>query len=408
MSLFCNIIQKIIDDEKYIEVQSHTCNEYWEYIYNKCKEECSTQKQKQKQNFFFYLYISNLFYHSDKKGNFIYNKYFYLNSFLSNLFTNDNDKAFILNIFQKSQRVYNGFARLAHIYKYKKATIKINMDLYMNELQEGEKNVFTVLQDRSKYLFTMDDLIKMVNSSLTNAPFFFSDPLQPKNPFNNVPFNISILYNIYFFVKDNCHKNMVLFELFFRANFDLNRFLYDNECYIRDLAIKNYTNNSPPNVLYNSLQNMFEVNRMYTKKIFIHSDIPKDTIVDIFRPYFYLYFTFKYGVNGTEKRIKSYYLLKKKLKDFVVFNPLFGRKKYTIKKQFVNVRCNVTNKTKVVLKEKAELSFNLKHIHFYNGNVDSFSKSNIFNEIEGEEQDVSEQDVSEQDVSEESEEEGQD
>jgi hypothetical protein len=259
--------------------------------------------------------------------------------------------------FQKAQRTYYAFAKLANIYKCKKAKVKINIDLYMNEITENKKNVISIIQDKSKYLFTSSDILKIINTSLINAPFFFAQPLQPKNPYNNIAFDHSTLYNIYFFLRYNCYMQSTLFDLYFKANFNLDSFLYDNESFIRDASIKNYVNNSPAFLLHHNLGNMFEMNRYYTKKLFIHEDIPKETIVAIFRPYFYLFFSYKYGVVGTEKRINSLHLLKKKLKEFVLFNPMFGRKKCKMGKRF-----NIRNSDKPVV---METTFNLTHIDFY-------------------------------------------
>ena len=50
-------------------------------------------------------------------------------------------------------------------------------------------------------LINPNDLIKIINTSLTNTSSFFIEPLPIKNPYNNIPFNKSVLYNIYFFIK---------------------------------------------------------------------------------------------------------------------------------------------------------------------------------------------------------------
>ena len=84
--------------------------------------------------------------------------------------------------------------------------------------------------------------------------------------------------------------NFELFHLFFKANFDPKKFLYYNECIIRDTYIKNYAENSPANVLYRDLVPMLAVNRRFTKKLLIHDDVPMDQLVDIFRPYFHLFY----------------------------------------------------------------------------------------------------------------------
>jgi hypothetical protein len=138
--------------------------------------------------------------------------------------------------------------------------------------------------------------------------------------------------------------------MFFKANFDLEVFLYDNESFIRETTIKNYVKNSPPSDLYHDLKMMLSVNTRYTKKLFIHNDVPAEKLVDIFRPYFHLFYLHKYGVYGTDKRNKSLGELKSKLRAFVEYNPFFGRRLCKSEKRFVQVKCNKTNTTTTSLK----------------------------------------------------------
>ena len=65
----------------------------------------------------------------------------------------------------------------------------------------------------------------------------------PNNPYTNEPISISNLYNLYFFYKNN---NIIIPELFYRyfkSDFCITQFLYENETYLRDISISNYYNN---------------------------------------------------------------------------------------------------------------------------------------------------------------------
>jgi len=369
MSVLCTIIQKKVDSNFFINMQECSCFDYWTQINRSIKTFNAWEP-----NYFLYMYCSNLYYSSinDKTNKtFIESKFLYLNQVLDNIFFNENLKGAFLLSFSKAQRAYFAFAKLANIYKYKKASIKMNVDLYMNELNPNKRNVISILQDGSKYLFLGSDLVKVINSSLLNSSHFFAEPLEPKNPFNNLPFNNTTLYNIYFHIKHNCEINPILFHLFFKADFDLDRFLYDNESIIRDTAIKNYAHYSPPSVLYHDLELMLATNRRFTKKLFIHDDFPVDKLVDIFRPYFYLFYLHRYGVYGTDKRNHSFVQLKNKLRAFVNYNPLFGRKIYKSERMFVQVNCTETNTMKTVIKTVRKNSFNMDHINFYRGEVNN-------------------------------------
>jgi hypothetical protein len=367
MSVLCTIIQKNLDSNFFVNMQHQSCFDYWTQINKNIKYFNAGEP-----NYFLYLYCSNLYYSSinpNVNKTFTVKKFFYLNQVLDNIFFNEHLKGAFLLSFSKAQRVYFAFAKLANIYRYKKATIKMNVDLYMNELNPDKRNVISILQDGSKYLFLGSDLVKVINSSLLNSSHFFAEPLQPKNPFNNLPFNNTTLYNIYFHIKHNCEINPILFHLFFKANFDLDIFLYENESIIRDTAIKNYALYSPPSVLYHDLGLMLAVNRRFTKKLFIHDEFPVDKLVDVFRPYFHLFYLHRYGVYGTEKRNESLIQLKTKLRAFVQYNPLFGRKIYKSERRFVQVRCSETNTIKTVIKTIRMNSFNVDHMNFYKSNI---------------------------------------
>ena len=356
MSLLCSIIQKTINKNFFIDVNTININDYWVQIFSNIKTFNAWEP-----NFFLYFYCSNLGYSKIVNKSFIKKKYFYLKDILDNIFASENFKRDFLLCFSKAQRTYFAFTKLANMYKHKKSAIKMNVDLCMNELNPNKNNVITVLQCGSKYLFLASDLIRIVNSSLLNSSYFFAEPLQPKNPFNNIPFDKSTLYNIYFHIKYNCDNNPILFHLFFKANFNLDIFLYDNETYIRETTIKNYVRNSPPSDLYHDLKLMLSVNRRYTKKLLIHDDVPVEKLVDIFRPYFHLFYLHKYGVHGTDKRNKSLAELKIKLRAFVEYNSLFGRKIYKSERRFVQ---SISNNTSII-KTTTTFSFNLDHINFY-------------------------------------------
>ena len=87
-------------------------------------------------------------------------------------------------------------------------------DMCLNELKENDKNVLCILDNGSKYLYHIKDLINIIHTSLTNSSSFFCQPKSIKNAYNNLPFKKSILYNIYF-LHNNYH---LLFNIMFKLN----------------------------------------------------------------------------------------------------------------------------------------------------------------------------------------------
>jgi hypothetical protein len=283
-------------------------------------------------------------------------KFSALNQILDNSFNLKELKELMLNFFSKAQKHYYAFLRLAHIYKLKKYQIIVNCDLSLNHLDSLNQNTFTLIENTSKYLFSLHDLISIIENAISNSPLFFSDPLWPLNPYNKQSLSISTLYNIYFKMKYSGRVISTLFHLFFLENFDIDSFSENYESHIRSHSIKKYVYNSPYNDLYASVYNMLKSN-IYTKQFSIHKDFPKDVLVNIFRPFLYYYYTINYDIKGTHKIYKYKIILNKKLKHFYEFNKTFGRKYIKL----------ITNSKKRVINK--EYHFNTKHIGFNEINI---------------------------------------
>lgn len=290
----------------------------------------------------------------DTISDFLTEKYSFLNSIFENVFYNDTNKELFLTAFSKIQKAYFSFSKFVRICKYKKAVVKINTDLYINELDESMKNVFVLYEDGSRYFFSASDLVNIMNSSLSHTYMFFSEPLKPKNPYNNLPFNKSTLYNIYFFMKRSAFIIPQLFEQYFICNFDIKLFKIENECLIRDFSIKRYIYSSNYDTLYDNviimISDIKKRNRKYKNFMKIDDDFPQKKLVDIMRPYLHLYYLSKYYVTGTEKKNDSLEKLMTKFDLFVRFNPQFGRKIIKVER---------------IPKKKVTIEYNDKHMNFY-------------------------------------------
>jgi len=241
----------------------------------------------------------------------------------------------ILDIYSKAQRTYYAFIRLAHIYRLKKYKTVISDDLSMTPLDINHRNTFILIHDKSKYLFSINDLIKIIETSITLAPNFFQEPKRPTNPYTNLVLNYSTLYNIYFKMKASGRIMSTIFHLYFLSNFDLNHFTLNNEAFLRDTTIQNYVNNTQPSILYNSILAMLKTHP-YTKKLVIHEEFPKDLLINIFRPFLYCYYIINYDIRGTQRVSIYKNMLYQKLKGFYKYNKAFGRKINHGKPKFYN------------------------------------------------------------------------
>jgi len=238
----------------------------------------------------------------------------------------------------------------------------------LNYINVNNKDVICIFHNNSKYLFVITDLIKIINSALTNSYMFFSEPLCIKNPYDNLAFTKATLYNIYFYVRFKTTYRPELLFKFFQSNFKLNLFKFRNEMLLREYIIENFVYKSSSDILLTEIKNMIiffnkecRLDRLQQNRIYIDKDFPKDKLIKIMRPYLLLYCISQYGYLQ-HMRSSSLFILKKKLLEFNNFNPQFGRKRYKIVTK-------ITDKFKTKICGKI-LEFNDNHINFLEKNVD--------------------------------------
>jgi len=257
-------------------------------------------------------------------------KYKFFNDTINGFLIKGHETEF-MNYFCKIQKTYNILNRFVFNYKYKKAKVVTNTDMFLNTLHINDKNVICIFQDNSKYLFNINDLVKISYSSLTNAYMFFSEPLPIKNPYNNIPFKKSDLYNIYFFIRYKTNLYPDLYFHFFNCDFNLSIFKYRNEYILRDYSIRNYVYTTSTDTLVPEIMKMIKYYNNYCKKgsiknkISIDEDFPEDVLVKIFKPYLLLYLTSAYAFVGFVRHQNQVSFIRN-MHRFYKFNPKFGRK----------------------------------------------------------------------------------
>ena len=323
---------------------------------------------------------------------FVSSKFNALNAFFNNKFNNNKAKKELLDAFSKAQRIYFSLIRFVNIYKMKKYPKVVTEDLSMTALDVNNKNTFILIQNKSIYLFSLNDLIRIIETAISNSPSFFPDPTYPKNPFNNEELSDATLYNIYFKMKDSGRVVSTIFHLFFLSNFNNELFVINNEAFLREYSIKKYVFTSPALYLHDSIVEMIKTNP-YTKKLLIHNDFPKEQLVEIFRPFLYYYCIVNYDIRGIHKISKYRKVLYLKMKKFYEYNKSFGRRyielvpiPFSFSSPCLANNINLSNLldtsvsqesqsasnadpfaiNRCKYKRKGKLVFNNKHINFYN------------------------------------------
>lgn len=160
---------------------------------------------------------------------------------LNNKFITTNDKAELCIMFSRMQFIYGNINKFINIYKFKKAKFyDCNHDLNFEPLEQvKEYHKITILQNNTKYIFKITDLVNIINKSITNCPDMFVEPLDIKNPYTNIPFSKADLYNIYFKINKTQLAHSLLFNCYFKCNFNKNEFSNKYEQMILDEYLKN-------------------------------------------------------------------------------------------------------------------------------------------------------------------------
>ena len=273
--------------------------------------------------------IKNTIKNTIKKN--IKNKYKWFEQIiLQNTFLLDSQKELFILEFGKAQRIYFVLNRFLFLYKYKKSRKPIQTDLFLNPIDDSKNNIITIYQAKTRYLFTISDLLRIIQNALFYSPYKLeSEPIIPKNPYNNIKFNYSHFFHLYLHLKTKCMYTPIplYFELFYKSEFDVNDFAIHNDFYIQKHIIKEYIFNK---VTYLDKEVMLNLKYMlsehsYARKLKMNTEFPKSELLDIFRPYLYLYYLVWYSnCDDTQSLFyKSSLLLL--LSEFYKTNPNFGK-----------------------------------------------------------------------------------
>jgi len=311
---------------------NHYNSDFWSDVF------LSTSNDNDAKTFKFQIYflISSMAFLQDK---IIYkqvkNKYKLFHNYSSNIFLSKESKDKFCDVFFKSQRTYFSLLKFANIVRHKISKEKVNSDLRMDIIDPYSKYSIVLYHHDSKYFFVLTDLINIIQNAITNSSNtdLFSCPKEPKNPYNNMPFKETELYNIYFHIKFAFLSIPYWIELYYLSDFNIRKFILDNQQSLREVSIRNYLNNASLNSLFSEIKHLLDFCRV---KFVIDKEFPKKELVDIFRPYLYLYFVYQDHIEGSEKRCLSKNILKNKMNEFYILNPKFGRKIVNVKKNVIN------------------------------------------------------------------------
>lgn len=224
--------------------------------------------------------------------------------------------------------------------KYRK--YDYDYDMNMNELSNYKENEkFIIINNKTIYTFTIRDFIKIFNSSLMKCEYLNDKPSHPCNPFTNIPFTATQLYNFYIKCRINNVDIGYFIKQYYKLNMNLISFKFENHFKLGVNAIQNYIFYSTNETLYDEIFNMFyyfNAENIYEQYFLqnyrmVHLKEPsnanikyKNKIVRICKKLLEPYFIFLYKCNGDES-LKIYYIhnLFGKIKKLCIQYPYFWR-----------------------------------------------------------------------------------
>jgi hypothetical protein len=175
-----------------------------------------------------------------------------------------------------------------------------NLDLYGTLIE----NPFTLIENKTAYKFSLTDLQKVIINALLNQRYIMPEPMQPKNPYTNLPFSKHNLLLIYCLTP----KKHTLFTLFYKCDFDINAFRNYSYKLLLEYAINDYTREC-------SIDDIYCMCEEY--HIRLSEDFPEDVLCSVFRPYLKEFYRNQIVRTTTLERLFFC---------FDLYNPHFGMK----------------------------------------------------------------------------------
>jgi len=174
---------------------------------------------------------------------------------LNNPFVNDENKEKFLASFSRYQRTINGFKKLVKLWRIKKKCIVYpnTTDLKGNDLSEYKPHlIIDLIENNTIYSFYIHDLLKMWNVSLKQRMYVIERPTKLKNPYTNLEFTNTNLYNIYYKALFNGIRRPPLVDMHYNCRFSIQLLLSTYGSQLREWAVTDYAENEELS-LYNEL-----------------------------------------------------------------------------------------------------------------------------------------------------------
>jgi hypothetical protein len=243
---------------------------------------------------------------------------------LDNRFSSPKIREELVNHFCKFKQTYWAFTKLARIWKIRHTPTRIQTDLYMNELDQTNPKTFKLIHPNGLYLFSLQNLMRIIVDAITHQSGMFVEPLTIKNPYTNGLLSKCDLFNIYFSLRHNNIRVHEMLEKFFRCEFNAFEFRRKHETELRDIAIDQYAKTASISELAQDVDDMLRIHK-FTKRIKITQGFPQKILVETMRPFLRIYLLERYSFSSMTRKYSTAQL-DIMLKQFIEKNPNYGKR----------------------------------------------------------------------------------
>ncbi len=240
------------------------------------------------------FYLQCLGYTSDVK--------IYKECIIDNEYIFEEEGIIIEQLYFKAKRIKNKLTNLVRTRKWNKSiNYGVDTDLYLNKLDSfKQKHKITILENNTRYIFRLSDIVNYWVESLINSQGLFSHPLIIKNPYTNLKLSIHNLYNIYFKLLDTGFTIPTIITYFFLSNMNVNKFAYEYYHLLKENALKTFINSNYLYEQWEQVINMLHDFRKDIDYITFTNDLSsriKTTAWKLLKKPTYQYLKFKYSCN---------------------------------------------------------------------------------------------------------------
>lgn len=258
------------------------------------------------------------------------NIFTHLRTSMRNSFYTQGTKVLVLHLYSKIQRVLMAMKTLVRIWRKRRATIaSVETDLFMNSLNNFPNyQKIKLLQKGTIYEFRLTDIMKLWLTALCNSSSFSPNPILPKNPFTNIPFDQGHLATCYVKLRRTDFIIPPLITIFWNCSMDLERFREEAYPQLKEEAVRNYMDKSSNEIMFYDIVAMISSLARHLNHRSVSMDLSDrhklEFIYDM-KPFLYEFLLSQHCCNPVRKRRVRKEMLRK-LKLFFIKNPLSGRR----------------------------------------------------------------------------------